>query len=208
VPFFVCARLYEEFNLHLLELTGAECEVSGGDLVAEGFANLADAEGWALSGGCDDVLEVDEDTLCGLRAEVDLRGCVLDGAEEGFEHEVEVASFGNLAAAVGTGFGVDVIGAEAVVAGLALDEWVAEGPRVARGDPDLWVHEDGGLQAYHVVAVLDEAMPPGVADVAFELDAEGAVVVGGGEAAINFAGLEYESPALAEGDDFVHFNAV
>jgi len=70
------------------------------------------------------------------------------------------------------------------------------------------VHEDGGLDADHVVAVLDESPPPGVADVALELDAKGAVVVGGGEAAVDFAGLEDEAPAFAEGDDFVHFDAV
>src|ERR1022692_1505088 len=44
VPLLVGARLDEEFHLHLLELAGAEDEVSRRDLVAERLADLADAE--------------------------------------------------------------------------------------------------------------------------------------------------------------------
>lgn len=45
LPLLVLARLDEEFHLHLFELAGAEDEVAGGDLVAEGLAHLRDAEG-------------------------------------------------------------------------------------------------------------------------------------------------------------------
>ena len=45
VPLLVGARLAEELQLHLLELAGAEDEVARRDLVAEGLADLADAEG-------------------------------------------------------------------------------------------------------------------------------------------------------------------
>src|SRR3712207_377783 len=44
VPLLVGARLDEELHLHLLELAGAEDEVARRDLVAEGLADLADAE--------------------------------------------------------------------------------------------------------------------------------------------------------------------
>ena len=46
----VCVRLTEEFQLHLLKLPGTECKVSGRNLVAEGLADLADAE-WHLLPG-------------------------------------------------------------------------------------------------------------------------------------------------------------
>ena len=69
---------------------------------------------------------------------------------------------------------------------------------MAGGDPYLWVHEDGGVQPNHVVALLDKVTPPGVLDVTLELDAEGALVVGGGEAAVNLGGLEHEAAAFGE----------
>ena len=43
-PLKVGARLAEELELHLLELAHAEDEVARRDLVAEGLADLADAE--------------------------------------------------------------------------------------------------------------------------------------------------------------------
>ena len=98
-----------------------------------------------------------------------------------------------------------MIGAEAVVASLALHERVGEGVGVAGGDPHLGVHEDGGLDADHVVAVLDEPLPPGVANVALELDAQRAIVVRRRESSVDLAGLEDEAPALAQGDYLVHF---
>ena len=49
-PLQIGARLAEELQLHLLELPDAENEVTRGDLVAEGLADLAHA-GRATSGG-------------------------------------------------------------------------------------------------------------------------------------------------------------
>ena len=70
---------------------------------------------------------------------------------------------------------------------------------VAGGVPDLRRHEDGGIEADHVGALVDEGTPPVVLDVASHFDAEGAVIVGGGEAAVDFAGLEDEAASLGEG---------
>jgi hypothetical protein len=81
----------EVLHLHLLELAGPEDEVAGGDLVAERLADLRDAEGWPLARELQDVLEVDEDALCGLRAQVRGRAGLLHRADRGLEHEVEVA---------------------------------------------------------------------------------------------------------------------
>ena len=71
-PLKVGARLAEELQLHLLKLAGTEGEVAGSDLVAEGFADLADAERNLLSGGALDVLKVYKDALCGLRTQIQL----------------------------------------------------------------------------------------------------------------------------------------
>ena len=72
-PLQIGAGLAEELQLHLLELPGAEGEVAGGDLVAEGLADLAHAEGQLAAGGALDVDEVDEDALGGLRPQIDRR---------------------------------------------------------------------------------------------------------------------------------------
>ena len=67
-PLKVCIRLAEELKLHLLELTGTECEVTRCDLVTEGFTDLTDTK-WNLLTGCSlYVLEVYENTLCCLRS--------------------------------------------------------------------------------------------------------------------------------------------
>ena len=51
-PLQIGAGLAEELAFHLLKFPGAEGEVAGGDLVAEGFAHLAHAEGELFPGGC------------------------------------------------------------------------------------------------------------------------------------------------------------
>src|SRR6185436_9537062 len=43
-PLVLAARLDEELHLHLLEFTGAENEIAGGNFVAERFAHLRDPE--------------------------------------------------------------------------------------------------------------------------------------------------------------------
>ena len=62
--------LQKNSQFHLLKLAGTEGEVARGDLVAEGLAYLTNAERQLLAGGALDVLEVDEDALCGLGAEI------------------------------------------------------------------------------------------------------------------------------------------
>jgi len=100
-PLEVGVRLAEELQLHLLELSGAESEVSGRDLVAEGLSDLGDAEGQFLSGGALHVLEVDEDALGSLRAEIDHVLRVLGDALEGLEHQVELTDVGPVGLAAG-----------------------------------------------------------------------------------------------------------
>ena len=153
----VLAGLDEELHLHLLELARAEDEVAGRDLVAEALAGLGDAERRLLARGLHDVVEVDEDALGRLGAQVVQARLVLDDAEVGLEHHVELARLGPLA--LGAAVGADDVGhrdrvgvldalllrerllqvvlAAALVAVEALDERVGEGADVAGGDPRL-----------------------------------------------------------------------
>ena len=100
-PFQVGAGLAEELQLHLLKFPDAENEVARGDLIAEGLADLADAEGQLLPGGALDVVEVHEDALGGLGTEIDRVLGILGDALEGFEHQVELPDVGEVVLAAG-----------------------------------------------------------------------------------------------------------
>ena len=64
----IVARGNEIFDLHLFEFPRSENEISGRDFVSEGLAHLGNSKGDLLSGAVQDVLEVDEDSLCGFRS--------------------------------------------------------------------------------------------------------------------------------------------
>ncbi len=72
-------------------------KLPGGDLVAKRLADLGDPERRLLARELQDVLEVDEDPLSGLRAQVGDRARVLHRADGGLEHQVELARLGELA---------------------------------------------------------------------------------------------------------------
>ena len=221
VPLLVRAGLDEELHLHLLELAGAEDEVARRDLVAEGLADLADAERRLLAGGGEHVAEVDEDALRRLGAQVVQPLFAGDGAEVGLEQAGELLGLGPFAAgaAVGAGdvleavlggaallfleFFLEVVRAVALVAGEAFNQRVGEDIDVAGGFPDLAGQDDGGVQAHHVFAAADHGLPPLALDVFLQLRTEGPVVPGRTGATIDFTGLENETPALGEGNDLV-----
>ena len=90
-PFHLGARAAEEFHLHLFELLHAEDELAGHDLVAEGLADLGDAERNLHTAGLLDIQILNEDTLSGLRTQVqDIVGVAGSGTL-GAEHQIELA---------------------------------------------------------------------------------------------------------------------
>src|SRR5215207_3211920 len=99
VPLAGVRRGDEELHLHLLELEGPEDEVAGSDLVAEGLADLGDAERRLLARELQDVLEVDEDPLGRLGAQVGVVGIVVHRADVRLEHQSELARLREAAAA-------------------------------------------------------------------------------------------------------------
>src|SRR6185436_14521269 len=214
---------HEELHLHLLELERAEDEVPRRDLVAERLADLRDAERRLLARVLKGGLEVEEDALRGLGAEVDGRPGLLHGADLGLEHQVELARLGEVAVLVVPGelrggvaaadVGVlgdtitglrEVVGSEAQVAASALDQRIAEPGQMAGRLPGARVLDDRRVQGDDVVALLDHRPPPGVRNVVLQQYAVVAVVVGVGDPAVDLRGREDESAPLAERDDLVH----
>ncbi len=82
--------------------------------------------------------------------------------------------------------------------------------------PDLRVHDDGAIEADHIVGagglfglnefvvVLAHVLPPRFFDISFQFDAEGTVVPETIESAVDFAGLEKKSVGFAMRNEFVH----
>ena len=92
---------------------------------------------------------------------------------------------------------------EPSMVGGAFHERVAERADVPRRHPDLRVHEDPGIEADDVVALLDHRPPPGPLDVVLELDAERPVVPHGVDAAVDLGRREDEAAPLAQRHDRV-----
>ena len=81
------------------------------------------------------------------------------------------------------------------------------------------MHDDRAIQADHFVRArcpfgLDEFVvplahiaPPGVFDVAFQLNTQRAIVPKTIESTVDFAGLKHESTSLAERHKFFHLHA-
>src|SRR5450432_841579 len=97
VPLLVAARLDEELHLHLLELAGAEDEVSWCDLVAETLTLLRDAEWRLLARRLLHVEVVDEDALRSLGSQIGKPRLVFDRTEVGLQQSVEHPRLGERA---------------------------------------------------------------------------------------------------------------
>ena len=230
-PFQVGAGLAEELTFHLLELTGAEGEVAGGDLVAERLAHLAHAEGQLAAGGALDIGKVDKDALGGFGAQVAGAAGVLGDADGGLEHQVELADGGEVMLAADRAdhflmlgdesvhlvkshgvhvhilalltVGNELVGTVAALAGAAVQQRVREAGHVTGSDPGLGVHQDGGVQAHVVGAFLHELLQPGLLDVVLELNAQGTVVPAVGQAAVDLAAGVDVPAVFAKVDDHV-----
>ena len=196
-------------------------KLPGRDLVAEGLADLADAERRLLPRGGEDVAEVHEDALGRFGPQVVQAFLAGHRAEVGLEQAGEFLRLGPFAAGAAVGAGdvleavlggtallllvlfLEVVRAVALVAGQALHQRVGEDVDVAGRFPDLAGQDDGGIQADDVFAAADHGLPPLALDVFLQLGAEGPVVPGRTGATIDLTGLENESPALGEGNDLV-----
>ena len=98
----------------------------------------------------------------------------------------------------------DLVGAEALIALTAVHQRIGEALEMAGGDPGLGIHQDGGVKTHVVAVFLNELLPPCALYVVLQLNAEGAVVPGVGEAAVDLGAGEDVAAVFAQGDDFVH----
>ncbi len=89
-PVHLRAGLAEELHLHLLEFAHTEDKLTGNDLVAESLTNLSNTKRQLLTRRALHIKEVDKDTLCGLRTEIDLVRSAGCGTDFGREHQVEL----------------------------------------------------------------------------------------------------------------------
>ena len=154
-------RLDEELEFHLLEFAHAEDEVPGRDLVAERLPDLGDAERRAARGRVEHVLEVGEDRLRRLGSEIGERGAVVHGADSGLEHQVERTRLGQVVGAAFRTAAINMVGAPARLACAAVHERIGESILMAGVVQDVAVCQDGGIQPFDVVALIDHGAPPG-----------------------------------------------
>ena len=208
----------EVLHLHLLELERAEDEVPRRDLVPEGLPDLRDPERRLAPGDLRDVLEVDEDALRCLGAQVRVEPRLLDGADARLEHEVELARLGEVAVrrlarllarlpAAGDLLVLricEVIRPEAELARPAVDERVGEAADVARRLPDARVQDHGRVERNDVVALADHRLEPARLDVLLHQHAVVPVVVGRAEPAVDLGRREHEPAPACERDDLLH----
>ena len=98
----------------------------------------------------------------------------------------------------------ELVGAEALLALLAVHQGIGEAGQMAAGHPRLGVHEDGGILSHVVGVLLHELLPPGLFDVVLQLHAQRTVVPGVGKAAVDLAAGEDDAAVLTQSHDLVH----
>src|SRR5262249_56163883 len=108
--------------------------------------NVGDRKGQGGSLCIYDVLKVGENSLGGFRPQIDCAGGVFHRAHEGLEHQVELASGGQLAAAFGTSITLDFVRAKTILAAFAIDHRVAEVLQMPRCLPGAPMLEDCPVQ--------------------------------------------------------------
>ena len=201
---------HEILELGLLELAHAKREVARRNLVAKRLSDLRDAEGRALARALIDVFEVDEDALSRLRAQIGDGRRILHRAHRRAHHQIEVARLGKrvFAAAVGALRAIlEVIGAKAVLADLAIDHDVVKSIDVSRGLPDHRMHDDRRVEGHDVVAQLDGVAPPGAFDVLLEHGSQRSIIPEAVDAAVDLAGLKDEAAPFRKRGNLFHRHA-
>ena len=80
-----------------------------------------------------------------------------------------------------------------------IDHEIVEQVIVTGAFPNLWMHDDGAIETDHLVGggsprgdiqlvvSCDHVTPPGLLDIAFQLDTEGTVIPKAVKSAVNFA---------------------
>jgi hypothetical protein len=148
------------------------------------------------------VLEVDEDALRRLGAQIRKRALVLERAHVRLEHEVELPRLGEVAlgelprplARLSPALRlVELVRPEAELASTAVDERIVEAGDMPGGLPDTRVEDDRGVECDDVFSLLHHRLEPQRADVVLHQHAVVTVVVGRAEAAVDLRRREDEA---------------
>src|SRR5437016_3782220 len=158
-PLLHLTGMYEELQVPLLELTLAEQEVAGCDLVAESLTDLTDAERYLHTRGLQHVVVVQVNVLAGLTAQVGLHAFAFNNTDVRFHHQVEETRLRKFAAALGAFILLDVlqwqvIQAETPFTVLAIHEPVDEVLDVAAGLPYTRMSDDAAFDTDDIVIGL------------------------------------------------------
>src|SRR5262249_39694367 len=203
-PLFVSAWFDEILDLHLLEFERPEDKVARRDFVSERFTYLCDAERQFAPHRRDDVSEVDEDALGGLRWQVGHVVLVFDWPDVGLEHGVEHARLAEPPTTFRALARLELIGAIAILAlAEALHEWIVEQFDVARRHPNLWRRDQCRVEQLYVITKLDFGSEQGTASVFLDQHPQRTIVLFIGKTAINFSACEDKTAALAQCDQLL-----
>lgn len=80
---------------------------------------------------------------------------------------------------------------------VALCQGISKAVNVAAGNPNVRVHQDRGVDTYHIFTVAHHRLPPLVLDIPLELGSDRSVVIEAANASVDLAALEDESAPLA-----------
>ena len=86
-----------------------------------------------------------------------------------------------------------LVGAEPLVAFLAVHQRIGKAAEMAGSHPGLWIHQDCAVKAHVVGTFLDKFLPPGFLDIVLEFNSQGAVIPCVRETAVDFGARENES---------------
>ena len=232
-PFQIRTGFAEKLQLHLLELTGPEGEVAGGNLIAERLTDLTDTERQLPSGGTLCVLELHKNALRGFRAQIDGAGGVLRNADKGLEHQIEFPDCRKIGRSairadnmvlldvivhlvVRPAGGIDVkpvfegiilnqlVRTVTAAAHLAIHQRIGKAAEMSGCNPCLRIHNNRAVQSDVIFTFLYKLFPPCALDIVFEFHTERTVVPGIGKPAVNFGAGENKTAVFAQRHDFVH----
>ena len=206
VPLFIGSRNDEILDFQLFKLANTENEILRCNFIAVCLADLSYTKRKLAICRIQNVFEIDENALRGFRSEVGDVLIVFDRSDCRLEHQIKRARFGQVVeSAFRTLFaGLDLVRSKALFTLAAVDQRVGKSRLMTGISQNESVHEDGSVQPFHIVALVNVCPPPRALDIVFELDAHWAVIPGALEAAVKLASLKQKAPPLAQRYDLVH----
>ncbi len=232
-PFQIGSRFAEEFQLHLLKLSGSERKVSRSYFISECLSYLGNAKRYLPSGGSLYVLEIDEYSLGCLRPQVNLCLGVFSNTLIRFKHHVELSDIRKVCRTTLRASYIvilDVLGKlfispaihiyflalfisplfnnfvcpASCLAVFAVNERVVKSGYMARRLPYSGVHQNSAINTNIVLAFLDKLLPPGFLYVVLQLHTQGAVVPAVCKTTVNIRTRVNKASVFTKSNDLLH----